>query len=112
MPKNLIPVLVTVGFSIVGVIGDYFLKLATSTSKPFQTWWFYAGFAIYASTAFGWLYVMQHLKLGTIGVVYSISMILLLTVIGVVGFKETLNAYEIAGLVMAVCSLVLLVRFA
>ena len=41
---------------------------------------------------------MRHLKLATIGVVYSVSMILLLTAIGVVVFRESLNAYEVAGL--------------
>jgi drug/metabolite transporter (DMT)-like permease len=55
---------------------------------------------------------MKHLKLATIGVVYSISMILLLTGIGVAAFREPLNAYEIAGPVMAIGSLILLVRFA
>jgi multidrug transporter EmrE-like cation transporter len=38
-------------------------------------------------------------------------MVLLLTAIGVVAFKESLNGYEIAGLVMAVASLLLLTRF-
>jgi drug/metabolite transporter (DMT)-like permease len=55
---------------------------------------------------------MQHLKLATIGVVYSVSMILLLTGIGAVAFRETLTVYEIAGIVLAVASLILLVRFA
>jgi multidrug transporter EmrE-like cation transporter len=35
----------------------------------------------------------------------------LLAVIGVVVFKEALNAYELAGIVLAIASLVLLVRF-
>jgi multidrug transporter EmrE-like cation transporter len=39
-------------------------------------------------------------------------MIVLLTAIGVVVFRETLNYYEIAGLLLAVASLILLVRFA
>ncbi|APW62995.1 transporter [Paludisphaera borealis] len=110
--KNYVPILVTVGFSIVGVVGDYLLKLASSQKDPLRSGWFYVGFAVYASTAFGWVYVMRHLKLATIGVVYSVSMILLLTAIGAAGFKETLNAYEIAGLLMAVGSLILLMRFA
>jgi hypothetical protein len=45
------------------------------------------------------------------GVVYSISMILLLMLIGLVFFRETLNYYEIAGILMAIGSLVLLIRF-
>jgi hypothetical protein len=32
---------------------------------------------------------MKHLKLSTIGVVYSVPMILLLTAIGVVAFRES-----------------------
>jgi small multidrug resistance pump len=111
MDKTTLAVLVTVAFSIVGVTGDYFLKLASAESDTLRTRWFYIGFAVYASTAFGWVFVMKYLKLSTIGVVYSISMVLLLTGIGVFRFRESLNGYEIAGLVMAVASLVLLTRF-
>jgi multidrug transporter EmrE-like cation transporter len=39
-------------------------------------------------------------------------MVLLLTAVGVVLFGETLNYYEMAGIGLAVASLVLLVRFA
>jgi multidrug transporter EmrE-like cation transporter len=55
---------------------------------------------------------MKYLKLATIGVVYSVSMMLLLTGIGVVFFRESLNSSEIVGLVLAVASLFLLMRFA
>jgi small multidrug resistance pump len=110
--KNALPVIITIAFSVVGVLGDYLLKLASARKNPLESRWFYIGFAVYASTAFGWVFVMRHLKLATIGVVYSVSMIVLLTGIGVVFFREPLNAYEIAGLAMAIASLILLVRFA
>jgi len=103
---------VTVAFSLLGVLGDYFLKLASAQQHALTTTAFSVGFVVYASTAFGWVFVMKHLKLATIGVVYSITMVLLLTSIGVVGFKESLSYAEIAGLVMAIASLVLLMRFA
>jgi small multidrug resistance pump len=105
-------VVVTIGFSLLGVIGDYFLKLASDEERSLRTAPFYIGFAVYASTAFGWVFVMKHLKLATIGVLYSVSMVLLLTAIGTVVFRESLSRYEIAGLVMAIASLILLVRFA
>ena len=105
-------VAVTIAFSVIGVVGDYFLKLASTREQPLRTGWFYLGFVLYASTAFGWVFVMRHLKLATIGVVYSVSMILLLTGIGAVGFREPLNAYEVVGLAMAIGSLILLMRFA
>jgi multidrug transporter EmrE-like cation transporter len=109
--KFTLAVLVTVGFSVVGVVGDYFLKLASEKEQSLRSPSFYLGFALYASTAFGWVFVMKHLKLATISVVYSVSMILLLTAIGVVFFQESLNFYEMAGLMMAIGSLVLLMRF-
>lgn len=112
MDKNWLAIGITIGFSIVGVVGDYFLKLASGADAPLRSRWFYIGFAVYASTAFGWVYVMRHLKLATIGVVYCVSMIVLLTAIGVLFFDEKLNYYEIAGIILAIASLILLVRFA
>jgi small multidrug resistance pump len=107
-----IALFVTVAFSAVGVVGDYFLKLASSQERPLRSVWFFVGFAVYASTAFGWVLVMRHLKLATIGIVYSVSMILLLTAVGVIFFRESLGASEIVGIVLAIASLVLLMRFA
>ena len=92
--KNSLPLVVTVAFSVVGVVGDYLLKLASEQRSPLRSGWFYLGFVVYASTAFGWVYVMRHLKLATIGAVYSVSMILLLTGVGVAAFGQPLNAYE------------------
>jgi small multidrug resistance pump len=111
MSPTFTALLVTIAFSFVGVAGDYFLKLASEQENSLRSIWFYVGFALYASTAFGWVFVMKHLKLATIGVVYSVAMILLLTTVGVVVFRESLNYYEIAGLLMAIAALVLLMRF-
>ena len=112
MGTRTIAVLVTAAFSVIGVVGDYFLKLASAREQPLRTGWFYLGFVLYASTAFGWVFVMRHLKLATIGVLYSISMVLLLPAIGVVLFQESLNYFEVIGIVLAVVSLVLLMHFA
>ena len=105
-------VLITIAFSVIGVLGDYFLKLASGREQPLRTNWFYLGIALYASTAFGWVFVMKHLKLATISVLYSVSLVLLLTAIGVVLFRESLNYFEVIGIALAVISLVLLMRFA
>jgi drug/metabolite transporter (DMT)-like permease len=112
METKTLAVLVTIGFSLVGVLGDYFLKRASAEVHSLRTAAFYVGFVVYASTAFGWVFVMKHLKLGTIGVVYSISMILCLTTIGVTLFGETLSYAEIVGLILAIVALILLMRFA
>jgi multidrug transporter EmrE-like cation transporter len=39
-------------------------------------------------------------------------MVLLLTAVGVLLFRESLNYFELAGIVLALTSLVLLMRFA
>jgi len=102
----------TAGLSILAVIGDYFLKRASADGAPFRTTWFLVGFVIYASTAFGSVFVFRHLKLATSGGVYAVCLVLALTIVGLVGFRETLRASEILGIAMAICSLVLLTRFA
>jgi small multidrug resistance pump len=110
MGKPALAVAVTIAFSVVGGLADYLLKLASAQENPLRSRWFYVGSGIYAVTAFGWVFVMRHLKLATLSVVYSVSMVLLLTGMGVVYFRESLDRYEVAGLVMAVASLVLLTR--
>ena len=112
MGTKTIAVLVTFGFSIIGVVGDYFLKLASAREQPLRTGWFYLRFVLYASTAFGWVFVMSRLKLATISVLYSVSLVLLLTAVGVVLFRESLSYFEVIGIILAVASLVLLMRFA
>jgi multidrug transporter EmrE-like cation transporter len=112
MDGKTLAVVVTVAFSLIGVVGDYFLKLASEEEQPFKTVAFYLGFSLYAATAFGWLFVMKHLKLATISALYSVSIIVMLTAVGVLRFGERLTLPEIAGLLMAVGALVLLTRFA
>jgi multidrug transporter EmrE-like cation transporter len=111
MDKTTLAILVAAVMSCVGIVGDYFLKLASKEERPVATKAFLVGLLLYSSTAFAWVYVMQHLKLATIGVVYSVCMILLLAGMGVIFFGESLNRYEIAGIVLALAAIVLLSRF-
>lgn len=110
-PRTL-AILITAGLSLLAVIGDYFLKRASSAEAPFKTAAFITGFVIYSSTAFGTVYVFRHLKLATSGGIYAVCLVVMLTLLGVVEFRETLRPPEILGLCMAVCALVLLTRFA
>ena len=109
------PFAVAVGvvlIAVITVIGDWFLKLASQDGKSiFLNRWFLCGFIIYALCSFGWVLAMQHMKLATIGAVYSVSTVLLLTALGVFVFGETLNKYEMAGIACALLSIVLLSRF-
>jgi hypothetical protein len=47
MGTRTLAVVVTIAFSVIGVLGDYFLKLASAREQPLRTAWFYLGFALY-----------------------------------------------------------------
>jgi drug/metabolite transporter (DMT)-like permease len=111
MDKTTMAVVLAAVMSAVGIVGDYFLKRASATETPLWSPFFAVGLVFYASTAFAWVYVMQYLKLATIGVIYSVCMILMLTGMGFFFFKETLNYTEMAGIVLAIGSIILLSRF-
>jgi small multidrug resistance pump len=104
-------ILVAATMSAVGILGDYFLKRASEAPQPLATRSFLIGFVLYASTAVAWTFVMRHLTLATIGVIYAMCMILLLALMGVVVFNEPLHRSEIVGIVLALAALVLLARF-
>ena len=111
MDRTTIMVIVAAAMSAVGIVGDYFLKRASSEVSPLATPAFLVGLVLYSSTAFAWVFVMRYLKLATIGAVYSVCMILMLTSMGFLFFDETLNRYETLGIVLAIASIALLSRF-
>lgn len=106
------PILIVIFLSLVGVVGDFFIKLSGNGPKFIDTKWFILGFLTYSSTVFGWFYVMKHIKLSSLGVIYSIATVLPIVVIGVFYFHERLNIYEIAGIITAIASIILLSKFA
>jgi small multidrug resistance pump len=102
--------LVIVGLSLLGVAGDALIKLAGQGPKV-DSRWFLLGFCLYGSTAVGWLFAMRYVKLATLGVFYSISTVLFLTIVGALYFREPLSAIELFGVALGVSTLVLLSRF-
>lgn len=101
-----------IGVTALTVIADYFCKMASAQENPILTKWFVFALIFFASSTFAWVYIMKYLQLGTIGVLYSVSTVLLLTVVGIVFFGEAVTLYEIVGIIMAVIALGLLGRFA
>jgi small multidrug resistance pump len=111
MNQTTLMAVVAAVMSGVGIVGDYFLKRASGEPSPLTTRFFLAGLVLYSSTAFAWVYVMRHLKLATIGVIYSVCMILMLAGMGVLFFGEKLSAYEVTGIILAIAAILLLARF-
>jgi drug/metabolite transporter (DMT)-like permease len=112
MDKIVLWLLFSIVLALIGVVGDFFIKLSGNGTKFIELKWFIIGFVIYAMTAFGWFYLMKNVKLATLGVFYSISTVLFVTILGVFYFKESINFYEIVGIVAAIISLILLGKFA
>ena len=75
----LIPLVCAVLLALVGVVGDFFVKLA-GKEESFDLKWLVLGALIYATTAIGWFFVMKHMKLVSLGVIYALSTILFFNV--------------------------------
>src|SRR6516225_3486531 len=82
MDKAVVALLVAIFLSAVGALADYFLKLASEEQRIVWNKWFVVAFIVYSSTIFGWVYVIKNMKLASVGVVYSVCMVLFLTFLG------------------------------
>ncbi|MFZ5363996.1 MAG: EamA family transporter [Patescibacteria group bacterium] len=101
-----------VGLSLITALADAFIK-HSSLQQAFSGWkWLLLGALIYAITALGWFFVLRKFKLSTAVVLYSVNLIIFLTLISVFYFKEKISPIEIFGIFLAVISLVILYRFA
>lgn len=96
---------------VVGVWADYYLKLSGNTELFVQPRHFLVGFVLHASTAAGWFLVLKYMTMTQVGVIYSVSIVLMLTFIGTYFFGEILGGREILGIILAVTSLLLLSKF-
>ena len=110
--KALPPIVLTMVISGVCIIGDYYLKRASQTAAPFRTMAFAIGVLIFASTAIGWVLIFPHMKLGVVGVVYGVSTVLFMALLGRLVFGESLRPQELFGMGLGIASIVLLARFA
>lgn len=99
------------GLAALTACGDYLLKIASFQPQPFHARAFILGAFIYAMSAFGWVVMFKHIKMSTIAALYSLSNVLVLATLGVLFFNEQLNHYEVAGIICAVASILLLSRF-
>lgn len=101
--------LVMIAVALVTVLGDYFLKVA-GNSLVLRVKPLIAGVVIYGATAFAWVYAMRHLKLATLSVVFTLSMLIFAAALGALVFGERLSRLELLGILLAVVSIILLYR--
>jgi multidrug transporter EmrE-like cation transporter len=112
MLQRLLPVFVTVLTAALCVGCDALLKRASALPRPFASRDFWFGMIGYMISAFVWVWLLQRLKLATLGAIYCLSLVILLAVVGTTLFGESLNRVEVFGLVLACVAIVILARFA
>ncbi len=105
---NVVGITLVLLLSVAGVLADAVLKVASGKSNVTMNVYFVVGALMYAATAFGWVWAMRHLKLAQLGAFYAVMTALLLAVVGVLFFKETLKWKEVLGIALGVVSLILL----
>jgi small multidrug resistance pump len=112
MNSTLITLLITLGLTIVTVLGDVLIKHASD--KDALSGWKYLllGALVYVLSVPGWFLVLRKFKLSTSGALFCIFTIILLTLASVFYFKEKISVWEIIGILMAIASVAILYRFA
>lgn len=105
-------ILIVIGLSLFGILGDYFLKLAGNKDVYVNYKFLSLGIFVYGMLAVGWFFALKYIKMSTIGVPYSLTIIIALALMGYFLFNESLNIYEIMGIVIGIISILLLYRFA
>ncbi len=108
MKSSTISILVTVLLALAVAVSDYFLKNASSSTSPFLNRNFFIALLITLASTFGWVLVMPHLKLAYIGVIYSLTVVLSLCLVGAMFFDENLKPSEWIGVGLAIASMLLL----
>lgn len=94
------------------IVGDIFLKNATTSEGSRHFLNIAAGVVIYAVVAFGFYYMYKLMEFSVTGVMYAVITILLSVGIGAVLFHEQISIYEWVGIGLALVSVFLLSRFA
>lgn len=111
MTKNMLTVIcLSILLSIITVAGDIFIKNA-SLGKGFSGWkLLLLGAFLYGITALGWFFVFRGIKVSSVAVLYSVSTAILLVIAGIVYYRESVSYGEMVGIILGVCSIILLVK--
>ncbi len=110
MSKILVTFLIFIT-TIITATGDSFLKKSGQQPVSIFNKYFLFGSSIYLLTSFLWAFTYKYMKFSTSVTIYSIFSILIFTLIGIFIFKDTISAIEILGILFAITSLIILVRF-
>lgn len=102
--------LIVEALCVIGVTADYYLKVSGDGVNYIAYKPFFIGLLLQFVTAIGWFFAFKFMKVIQLGVIYSVSNILLLTLLGVLVFKEQLTPRELLGVTFAIGSVFLMAR--
>jgi drug/metabolite transporter (DMT)-like permease len=94
--------------SIIGVLADCLIKKAALTTSPSMWYWLATGMLIYGSSGVGWFYVMKHMPLYAIGIVFPLVSAFSLIFAGVFFFHESISLKETAGIILGIIAIILI----
>ena len=92
---------------LMNTAGDYFLKVGSGQASPYLATSTYFGVALYALSAFGWIYVMQRVNLTVVGIIYSSATIIILTLMSLYIFKEDVSTRQMIAVGLALAAVLL-----
>lgn len=98
------------GATLIVIAGDYAIKLAVERGHTLYSSMFIVGCGLYALSAVGSFLAMRHISLAQTGVAFSLFSLLAFVALGVLAFDERLEPREILGVILAVCSMMLMAR--
>lgn len=90
------------------LLGDYCIKLASGKQHGLMTAQFALGALFYSLPAVGWFFLMKSHSLAVIGVLYSVSTIILLAALGMAVFNEPFGWREGVGIMLAIAAVIVI----
>lgn len=99
---------IVLAISLLTLLGDLCIKLASTHDQGLWSLVFVLGLLLYAVPAYGWFFLMRSHSLAAIGVIYSAATLLLLAGLGHFAFGETLGPRQVAALLLALGSVLLM----
>lgn len=108
-------IIIGYGFALLtatlAIVGDYYIKLAADSGRSLISIYFTLGALFYIGSAAMWFGSLRQIGLAQAGVAYSMLTLLAVCAMGVLLFEEKLQMREVCGVICALLSMILMVRF-
>jgi small multidrug resistance pump len=89
------------------IVGDFFFKKSALTNKSFFLW---LGFAIYLIGTLFWALSLKYEMLSKAISIFSVLNLIIISLIGMIFFKEHLSIISKIGILLGIISIVLIER--